>query len=104
MKTFRRRPLAAVLAAACTLSPITPSQAADIKERSFKIASAQTAEHPFSNGAQKFAELIAAKSGGKIKAKLFPGGTLGGDAAVISSLQGGTVDMTMVSTGPARRA
>jgi tripartite ATP-independent transporter DctP family solute receptor len=75
------------------------SQAADIKERNFKIATAQVKEHPFSMGAQKFADLLSEKSGGKLKAKLFAGAALGGDAAVISSLQGGTVDVTVVSTG-----
>ena len=46
-----------------------------------------------------FADLVVKKSGGKMKARLFTGGTLGGDAQVISSLQGGTVDATFVSTG-----
>ena len=89
--------LSAALAATCLMS--TASHAADIKEHSLKIASAQTAEHPFSLGAKKFAELMAAKSDGKIKAKLFANATLGGDVAVISSLQGGTIDFTIVSTG-----
>ena len=34
-----------------------------------------------------------------MKAKVFTGGTLGGDAQAISSLQGGTIDATFVSTG-----
>jgi TRAP-type C4-dicarboxylate transport system substrate-binding protein len=46
-------------------------------------------------GMTKFAELVAAKSGGKIKVKLFPGGTLGGDAANVSALQGGTIEMAV---------
>src|SRR4051794_39307119 len=74
-------------------------KSANIQERSLKIALAQVKEHPFSMGAQKFADLVAEKSGGKIKAKLFPGATLGGDAQVISSLQGGTIEATAVSTG-----
>jgi TRAP-type transport system periplasmic protein len=73
--------------------------AADIKERTLKIGLAQVKEHPFSMGAQKFADLVSEKSGGKIKGRLFPGAQLGGDAAVISSLQGGTVEVTVVSTG-----
>ena len=50
-------------------------------------------------GAQRFAEIVEKKSGGKMKVKLFPAGVLGGDAAIISSLQGGTVDLTMVVPG-----
>jgi TRAP-type C4-dicarboxylate transport system substrate-binding protein len=37
--------------------------------------------HPLVMGMEKFAEVVQAKSGGKIKVNLFPGGTLGGDAA-----------------------
>lgn len=97
MKTHRRLFLAAALATAGAMSTVI--HAAEIKDYSLKIASVQTAEHPFSLGAKKFAELMAAKSDGKIKARLFAGGTLGGDAQVISSLQGGTIDFTIVSTG-----
>jgi TRAP-type C4-dicarboxylate transport system substrate-binding protein len=39
-------------------------------------------------GMEKFAEIVQAKSGGKIKVNLFPGGVLGGDAPVVSALQG----------------
>lgn len=50
-------------------------------------------------GAEKFAELVAAKSGGKMKINLFPGGVLGGDAPTVSALQGGTIEMTMLNSG-----
>lgn len=73
--------------------------AEDIRKQQFRFASAQVAEHPFSKGAQKFADLIDEKSAGKMKARLFAGGTMGGDAEVITSLQGGTLDGTFVSTG-----
>jgi tripartite ATP-independent transporter DctP family solute receptor len=42
---------------------------------------------------------VAAKSGGKIKVNLFPGGVLGGDAPTVSALQGGTVEMTVLNSG-----
>jgi tripartite ATP-independent transporter DctP family solute receptor len=102
MNRIRRNLLATALSgtfAAAALLSSGVAHAADIKERSFKFASAQSADHPFSKGGQKFAELVTAKSGGKMKAKLFAGGTLGGDAQVISSLQGGMVDATFVSPG-----
>jgi tripartite ATP-independent transporter DctP family solute receptor len=73
--------------------------AADMKDRSFKVAFVQVKEHPHGLGAQKFADLVSEKSGGQMKVRVYGGGTLGGDAQVISSLQGGTVDMTMVSPG-----
>jgi tripartite ATP-independent transporter DctP family solute receptor len=74
------------------------SIAADIKERNFKVAFVQQKDHPQGLSLERFAELADKKSGGKIKVRSFPGGTLGGDAAVISSLQGGTVEMTLVAT------
>ena len=56
-------------------------------------------DHPQGQGAQKFADLVSQKSGGKMTVKLFPGGTLGGDLQTVSSLQGGTLDMTVLNSG-----
>ena len=39
------------------------------------------------------------KSGGKIKVRLFPSGQLGGDLQTVSSLQGGTLDVTVLNAG-----
>jgi hypothetical protein len=50
-------------------------------------------------GMEKFAEIVEAKSGGKIKVNLFPGGTLGGDAGGGVGLQGGTVEMAVMNSG-----
>jgi tripartite ATP-independent transporter DctP family solute receptor len=71
--------------------------AQDVK--TFKVAYVQAKDHPHGLGAQKFADLVAQKSGNKMKVSTYGSGTLGGDAQVISSLQGGVVDMTMVSPG-----
>ena len=48
---------------------------------------------------KKFAEEVAAKSGGKLKVQLFLNSTLGTDQAIISSMQGGTVEMAVMNTG-----
>ncbi|EWY36443.1 ABC transporter substrate-binding protein [Skermanella stibiiresistens SB22] len=77
----------------------TAANAADIKSRTVKFAFQNTKEHPQGQGAQKFADLIAAKSDGKIKVRLFPGGTLGGDVQTISAIQGGTVEMSVMNAG-----
>ena len=73
------------------------AQTAEVKP--FKVAYVQAKDHPHGLGAQKFADLVEQKSGGRMKAAAFGSGTLGGDAQVISSLQGGTIDVTIVSTG-----
>jgi TRAP-type transport system periplasmic protein len=73
--------------------------AQDIKERTLKMGLQNPKGHPAVMGAEKFAEIVAAKSGGKIKVNLFPGGVLGGDAPTVSALQGGTVEMTVLNSG-----
>ena len=95
MKTLTRA-LAVGLAA---LLPISAALAQDIKERSFKFALQNPKGHPLEQGATKFSELVAARSGGKIKVNVFPGGTLGGDAANVSALQGGTIEFVMLNSG-----
>ena len=72
--------------------------AQDIKDRSFKVAFVQMKDHPQGLSLERFAEVVAARSAGKMKVRSFPGGQLGGDAAVIQSLQGGTIEMTLVAT------
>ena len=72
---------------------------AQIKERTLKFAFQNQTGHPQAQGAQKFADLVSAKSGGQITVKLFPGGTLGGDLQTVSALQGGTVEITVLNAG-----
>lgn len=72
--------------------------AQDIKERVLRIASSNVDGNPQVDGLHKFAELIKAKSGGKMQGKVFTGATLGKDIQVLSSMQGGTVDMASMNT------
>ena len=73
--------------------------AAQVKERTLKFAFQNQTGHPQAQGAQKFADLVAEKSGKKISVKLFPGGTLGGDLQTVSALQGGTIEITVLNAG-----
>ena len=92
----KRTFLTAALAAALTLAFGT-SQAADIKERNVKFPIVNAIDHPQGLGAQKFVEVVDKKSGGKIKIKIFPNGTLGGEQQVAAAMQGGTVEISMMS-------
>jgi tripartite ATP-independent transporter DctP family solute receptor len=85
------------LAAAATLGGF--SGAAQAQEKTFKFALQNPKGHPLEMGATKFAELVAAKSGGRFKVNVFAGGTLGGDAANVSALQGGTIDFVQLNSG-----
>ncbi|MEY4882849.1 MAG: hypothetical protein RIS34_703 [Pseudomonadota bacterium] len=69
------------------------------QERSFKFALAGPDTHPAAVGMKKFAEAVAAKSGGKMKINLFFNSTLGTDQAVVSSLKGGTIEMAVMNSG-----
>ena len=69
--------------------PLSVALAQDIKERTFKFALQNPKGHPLEQGATKFSELVAQRSGGKIKVNVFAGGTLGVEEACsgIRSLQ-----------------
>ena len=85
--------------AAMVLAATGLAAAQDVKERTLKFATQNPKGHPLVIGMEKFAELVAAKSGGKIKVNLFPGGVLGGDAQNVSALQGGTIDLVSLNAG-----
>ncbi len=95
---MKRAFIKAVLAAfAICLSGAASAQ--DIKERTIKLGLQNPKGHPAVIGAERFAEIVAAKSGGKLKVNLFPGGVLGSDAQTVSAVQAGTVEMTVLNSG-----
>lgn len=94
---MRRFVLKSMLAAMTVLA--LGSAHAQVGERTFKLGIQNPKGHPMEIGASKLAEVVAAKSGGKLKIKVFPGGQLGGDAATVSALQGGTIEMTILNSG-----
>ena len=86
--------LAVTLLAGTMLAPIV-GQAQDIQERTIRMSTANNKGHPQVMGAERFAELVSEKSGGKITVKIFPGGVLGPDLQNFSAMQGGTLDMNV---------
>ena len=56
----------------CCPRPRWRPHAQDIKDRSLKFAFSLAKDHPFGIGAQKFADLVAQKSGGKMKVSVIP--------------------------------
>ncbi len=69
--------------------------AAEDAELTFKIGISTNEEDPRAIAAKQFAAEIEEKTGGKLKAQLYPAGQLGGDADLINSmaLDSGTVDI-----------
>ena len=72
---------------------------ASAQDKTIKFATQNPKGHPIVLGMEKFKEVVEAKSGGKIKVNLFPGGTLGSDQANVSALQGGTLEMVSMNSG-----
>ena len=99
MKARSRLSLAAALVACSVLPVVSSASAQEIKSRTIKLAFANAKDSAHDLGAKRFAEIVDRKSGGKLKVRLYPGGALGGEAAVASSLQGGTIEMSMMGPG-----
>jgi len=55
-------------------------------------------DHPYTYVSVKFAELVAAKTNGKYKINIYPGGQLGGDRDLFESIKIGTLDLGVIST------
>ena len=94
-----KKSMQSIVVAACVVLLAAGAAQAQVREHTFRWTTQNPAGHPITEGGQKFADLVAQKSGGKMQVKLFPGGVLGGDVQVLSAVQGGTIDMTSMNSG-----
>jgi tripartite ATP-independent transporter DctP family solute receptor len=74
---------------------ISPVGAQEIQERTIKLGHFMNPGNPISLGARKFAEIVSAKSDGKLKVREFPSGQLGPEGQQQSALIGGTQEITI---------
>ena len=84
------------LVAVAALAAFASAQA---QPRTLKFANQNAKGHPIVMGMEKFAEIVEARSAGKLKVNVFPGGALGSDQANVSALQGGTLEMAAMNSG-----
>jgi len=63
-----------------------------------KLAHVLPPEAPVHSGMERFAELVAEKSGGKVEVQLFPSGQLGSETETLEQLQRGALAMVKTST------
>lgn len=84
--------------AAATMMLAVGARAQGIQERTLRIGTTVPADHPISLGAKKLADIVAAKSGGKLKVKDYPALALGPELQQQSALVGGVQDMFVPST------
>ena len=68
------------------------------EERTIKFGHLNNADHPVSFGVKRFAEVLAVKSGGKLKVQEYPASTLGNEMQQQSALQGGVQEMSAPAT------
>ena len=102
MKTKHSPVRVAATAAASLLASLAlmaTAAAQDVKTRTLKFAFSLAQDHPLGQGAQKFADLVAEKSGGKMKVSIYANAVLGGDPQNLSAVRGGTLDFTSMATG-----
>jgi tripartite ATP-independent transporter DctP family solute receptor len=74
------------------------SASAQVQERTIRWGHLNNTDHPVSMGVQKVAEILAAKSGGKLKIREFAASQLGNEMQQQSALRGGTQEMFSAST------
>jgi tripartite ATP-independent transporter DctP family solute receptor len=90
--------LRSALAAAFIAAFAAGASAQEIQERTIKFGHLNNADHAVSFGVKRFAELLAAKSGGKLKVQEFPASQLGNELQQQSALQGGVQEMSAPAT------
>src|SRR3977135_4350102 len=86
---------AAVFGGALFVSAVS---AQEVQERTIRWGHLNNTDHPVSFGVQKFAEVLAAKSGGKLKIREFPASQLGNEMQMQSAVRGGTQEILSAST------
>lgn len=91
-----KRLILKTLAAALCVTAVGLAQA---QTKNIKFVNQNAKGHPIVLGMDKFAEIVEAKSGGKLKVTVYPGGALGSDQANVSALQGGTLEMASMNSG-----
>ncbi|MBK6651673.1 MAG: TRAP transporter substrate-binding protein [Betaproteobacteria bacterium] len=73
---------------------------AQFSDRTIKFTNGVNEDHPVGAGVKKMQEVLAAKTGGKLKIVAFWGGAAGGDLPATQALRAGTQEMVCTSTSP----
>ena len=101
--TLSRRPFNHALVRSLLLAGLglglgSAAQAQGTPERIIRFGHLNNPDHPVSAGVKRFAELLSAKSAGRIKVQEFPSSQLGNELQQQSALQGGVQQMTAPAT------
>ena len=94
---FKRRTL--VTLAVGALMAAAPAFA-QFQDRTIKFTNGVNEDHPVGVGVKKMQEVLAAKTGGKMKINAFWGGAAGNDLTATQQVRTGSLDMVLTSTAP----
>lgn len=92
--SFLRRLAVAVLVSGVSLHAAAQAFA----DRPIRLGHQAQSDAPISQAARKFAELVAEKSGGRLKIKEFPASQLGNESQQMGALRGGTQELFIPTT------
>ncbi len=65
-----------------------------------KLGTTVNEQDSFQVAAEKFAELVEERTNGAYVIEIYPNGTLGGERDMLESMQIGTLDMGIITSGP----
>jgi len=87
------------LVVALTLLAFTALNAEAQSVKVLRLGSHLAADHSVVKTAEKLAQIVSAKSGGKIEIRVFPNATIGDQRALIEGMQFGSIDMAIADAG-----
>ncbi len=93
MKQFAK-----LLALTLTLSLCLAGSA--MAETVLQLGTTVNEQDSFQVAADKFAELVAERTGGEYKIEIYPNGTLGDESTMLDSMTMGMLDMGIITSGP----
>lgn len=94
-----RRAVRFIAAAALALS-LSAGAAFAAETRILKLGTTVNEEDSFQVAAEKFAELVEARTNGAYKIEIHPNGALGDESTMLESMQIGTLDAGIITSGP----
>ena len=74
--------------------------ASALAETVFQLGTTVNEQDSFQVAAEKFAELVAERTGGEYKIEIYPNGSLGGESDMLDSMSMGMLDMGIITSGP----
>ncbi|SPJ25338.1 TRAP transporter substrate-binding protein [Palleronia abyssalis] len=91
---------AAVAALMGTAVQAAPEDFADMEQVNLRLAHVVNEQDGFHVAAERFAELVDERTGGKISVEIFPNATLGDERTLLEGMQIGSIDMGVITAGP----